>query len=213
MADAVPFPLPDLPRAPESDLGRLACRILEHRDIGALTRLPDMLMDMGRESDARMVKFLCHCGIKGDDQARSVLKYNRPTWGMIAAGVSSLLWWDIFDWEATLAVMAKELVPKQTPFTGVSSRSGSLTVRLDGDPAPDMLAGFVQTTEGWMTPEEAHAREMHPDYEYCRTVLGYACSEQSGWERNEGASTGESWHWRRRRVTAGGLTSGAGSTT
>ncbi len=124
MADTTPppFPLPDLPRAPASELGSLAVRILEWRDMEAFTRLPDMLMDMGRNEDAKMVKFCCHHGITWQYQSSDTIQYKPPTWGMIASTVSSLLWWDIFDWQSTLRVMGEKF--GKTPV----GRKGQITL-------------------------------------------------------------------------------------
>ncbi len=198
MADTTkpPFPLPDLPRAPESDLGRLACRILEHRDLGALTRLPDMLMDMGREKDAEILReeiaeaiWQMHAGEVGGYEG---------AWGRFAPDLARLLWWSIFSWEATLAVMAKELAPKEKiTFTGqlnpavwAGTHTGAPVTVTYGTPRPFSIES--------MNVAEAHAREMHPDYEY-RQLRHPGPPDQREWEVNEELnSTAAFFCWRRR---------------
>lgn len=102
-ASTPPFPLPDLPRAPASELGALALCVLEWRDVEALTRLPDMLMDMGRDRDASLVKlFIARwcCPVIGQ---------SKKSWDRTIDTIVSILWWDIFDWQQTLAKMGRDL--------------------------------------------------------------------------------------------------------
>lgn len=206
MADAVPFPLPDLPRAPESDLGLLACRILEHRDIGALTRLPDMLMDVGREEDAGFVREMLARSLYENGDRSSF----QDTWREFIPDVARVLWWDIFSWEGTLAVMAKELAPKEeepaTARTKIDHDRTTTVLHAAGETLPESWAGsstyLTARSPGLagMTVAEAHAREMHPDYDYSRTDWGSG-HRGEGWEVNQEIPRDRvSYYWRRRRV-------------
>ncbi len=215
-----PFPLPDLPRAPDSTISRVARRALEFRDLSALTVLPDALMDAGRDADARAVRAavapLFQVNGSGD------LVYN--AWADLRRAVLAVVFYDLYDWNGVCAHLAEQFAK---PSGGTSLRGGAMTVGGVGvpivewgPPARDALAELdaaARTIPVTLTtlPDEAdaltaiaaayalHAAESHPDYEYYRTD-GH--NPLNGWEPNIHASRrlaeplGASLSWMRRRT-------------
>lgn len=103
-----PFcPLPDLPRSPDSDLSRIICLVLEHRDMEALTRLPDMLLDLGRDADAKELRAITaraitHLGI--------IKRPYDPSWSDRVYGeILDLFFWDLFSWEQCLGILSRRI--------------------------------------------------------------------------------------------------------
>lgn len=97
-----PFPLPDYPRAAPSELGALAARVLEYRDVEALTRLPDMLQDAGRSADAKIVKKAVAIAL-----VRLVVTPHYSQWEHMRGLILAALFRDVFDWAGVLAVLGR----------------------------------------------------------------------------------------------------------
>ncbi len=169
MADPKPpFPLPDLPRiSPPSDLALLACRVLEWRDMEALTRLPDMLRDMGRDADANRVEQKV-----GRYVTRNQLS---DSWMTFRNELLEVVVFDVFDWASTLRVLGERFAAKPA-FPGISRGSfGRITVgnvdvpitewrmypEAEAVPIPSFDSSIIGRTD-----DELHASESHPDYEY-----------------------------------------------
>ncbi len=206
-----PFPLPDLPRiTPSSDLALLACRVLEWRDMEALTRLPDMLRDMGRDADANAVY---------DMIALTLAKWtpfpDRNNFWDDASVHSSvqlkrILWWDIFLWEQSLRVLGERFAEKPGS-RGTSGFGGTLTVGGVDVPITQWLmhphveaVPIPSFTPPASTDEELHASESHPDYEYARTPYSDPPASHDEWEHNVPADARDDsqWYWRRRKAGA-----------
>ncbi len=200
-------PLPDLPRiSPPSDLARLALRVLEWRDMEALTRLPDMLMDIGRADDATHIRDMLGeamwtCSESNPENGQAITNGSAPyfsdVWFRFANELAKCLWWDIFDWQATLGTMGTALATydapdpdKDPPMEGPSLNRGSHgTVSVDGAVIGTIASWaiepqFASATAG--AEHELHASESHPDYEYRRTrhIPELLEVRATGWERN-----------------------------
>ena len=120
---AVPYPLPDYPRAPASDISALAARVLEHFDIEALTRLPDLLRDLGRASDAdsvtrAVVKMFVHDTAAPAPRSMLLARWKQDVRPLLL----TILAWDVFDWQSTLAQIGRKLTAT------VSGSSGKLLI-------------------------------------------------------------------------------------
>ncbi len=182
-------PLPDLPRiSPPSDLARLALRVLEWRDMEALTRLPDMLMDMGRADDATHIRDMLGeamwtCSESNPENGQAITNGSAPyfsdVWFRFANELAKCLWWDIFDWQATLGTMGTALAtydapdpPKDPPLT----RGPIGTVSVGGQVIGTVASWSVSTPNSELlatTSEyELHATESHPDFNYMHTYSG-----------------------------------------
>ncbi len=219
---SVPFPLPDLPRIshpPYPNVTALSLLALEHRDLSALTRLPDALRDANRDADAAAV-----ISATGRAMAAwlSTGVHTSSLWEQLRRDVSAVVWFDIFDWEQCLGVLGERYAPKTTGATGsltvnvrVPDRQRNIPT-LHGPAAP--LDASSLMTDGTITitgtfaasnvPEfvvaDLHATESHPDYEYAHTSspkrrpLGYGSDR---WERNPHAPpSANRAGWMRRRL-------------
>jgi hypothetical protein len=187
--------LPDLPRAPESDLSRMLCSIIERADMEALTRLPDFLRDVGREDDCQQVMAttweLFRAVSNLDKFSRSVLS---DRWEkFVAPTLVNVFAWDLFDFASCLAIAGRKLNEAPTPRSGpagkmtvggreISISSWAMTTHGEqvdvefGAPVTHAVhEGGILTrvTESGDTltftgDDSAHALELHPDFEYRR---------------------------------------------
>lgn len=102
----IPFPLPDLPRRDQpSDLTLLIIRVLEYHDVEALARLPDKFYDCDRMADRAAVYRLVSewAARKVDQKWKTTLRDES-----LYTKLLQRFFWDIFDWDATLAQLARK---------------------------------------------------------------------------------------------------------
>lgn len=90
-----PYPLPDLPRAPYSEVQALALRVIEWADFSAFGPLMDALRDVGREADAKAVARLI--------PLRKEIRERSFHLSRLRADLENLLFEDIYDARAVAA--------------------------------------------------------------------------------------------------------------
>lgn len=203
-----PFPLPDLPRAPDSDISRMARRVLEWRDMEALTRLPDVLRDAGRDEDARHIVEMLGLEMYRQFSDGRHDPFGR-VWENVADEIARVVWFDIFDWASALGVMGRAFAEPGRAAARPSSPSALNVAPFSSSSGfPDAITaafGNLLVTLSAVPDADVprlHAEEIHPGYEYRDAP---ECPDGPGWEHNPyalPAMSGDSC-WMRRRPAPG----------
>lgn len=114
--------LPDIGRAPDSDLSRLAVRFLVDEDFTALTPIVDELIGAGRDEDAYDIRkaVVAQIHALNDHHPHSV--FCGPD--VLGSTVLKTLWYDLFTWEATVDALIRTAAAHSEQLARARMRRG-----------------------------------------------------------------------------------------
>lgn len=119
--------LPPIARAPETEVSRLAARVCEYDDLSALRPLMDALMEADRYHDALQIRKevadVCRNAYKTTTTGSTQAWPYQPRRDHIADLVLRLCFADLFDWEASLAVVEKWMDRQDSPYRWSATES------------------------------------------------------------------------------------------
>lgn len=145
MSEQKVYTLPAIMPAADSEIGRLARRLIEYADLSAVRPLLDMLEEQGRREDARQISY-----------ALGAMILNKHLdWSFFVIHAAGCLWRDLLDTTEGLAELEKRFRPKRMdrPVSMVVS-----TIEVHPDSSPIEAGDPVYTGPGGMaTRDPSHA--------------------------------------------------------
>lgn len=110
------FPLPDLPRAPYSDVGALAYGFLSTADWSAVPPLLDALREADRHGDVDEVRRIIRGAVQNTHRTNSTMSPmfsadEAPWWAWFecVSRLLELFFWDVYDFDCSLRLMGETL--------------------------------------------------------------------------------------------------------
>lgn len=97
------YELPKFLAAPESEVGRLARRLIEYADLSCVRPLLDELDAQGRERDSEFIR----------DVLGAMMVNRNLDWQFFVIRVGGRMWFDLFDLTESLAALEASMNPKR----------------------------------------------------------------------------------------------------